>query len=486
MSDGGSLVVSTTSQSQSFSERRATAEDSASQTYITSFIDDLKSSLQALGSDPDPRQLEDWATLIHECLSTESRKFHSVHHVFEISAGCDPLQLLAAFFRDTINCSADGGLTPRQAAYVEGILSRDKQYLAPTDDSVVLLIMDIFGLKQEQCICDYEGINIYLSAILMARVLPLTEHQIFKVAALLEATIPFRGPNEIGETALDILFQRVIAVNARRKLGSTEDEIVDLIQRAADLNNRTLGNFASEDAVYFLDHTWSLLPEHSKALRRSLLYTVNDMCQACDEMLRFLEGLDSSVVFQSFRGVPPDDETSFFEQRLSSNLEKGIKYIRAQLLSTAIVSAVATLTGGDAPMSFFAGDLPTHKYRSVRLGENFPTFSYQKLYNCDRDVYLILTRGRQLEQSFDTRNSPIAAFVYATLGDGGVARALHECHQFPLTPEESQQLLRRLPRSNVMMIALDIAAIAVSRAEAIEDMLGELFGEDSNAKTAGV
>ena len=131
-------------------------------------------------------------------------------------------------------------------------------------------------------------------------------------------------------------------------------------------------------------------------------------------------------------------------------------------------------------MSFFAGDLPTHNYYSDRLGEGFPTFNFKELTKgCDNDVYLILNRGRQLEQSFDTRNAPIAAYLYATLGDSGVLEALGVC-QFPMTTQSSTILLKFLPQDSVELIAADIGKIALSRTKIIQDLMVELFGNTGN------
>ncbi|KAI2503477.1 hypothetical protein MHU86_10946 [Fragilaria crotonensis] len=492
ISEGGSIYISSTERALSFSNNRTgTDQTTVTETYITSLIEDLQTALKALNAHPSLPLLEEWAILIHECLSVESRKFHSVHHVFEISSGCDPLQLLAAFFRDSIKSVTDGALTARQERHVGDVLQRERQQqiqgqqgefheVVVEDERLIELVMDIFGRHVGQSNCGNDGgLDFFLSAVLMARVLKdtLSETYLAQIAVCMEATIPFR------ERALETLDQRLRAVNEKYNLGLTEGELVESIQRGADLNNRNLGNFASEDAVFFLDHTWSLLPERCRALRRMYLYTVNDMCEACHKMEVFLTNLDSTLVFQSFRGVPDDEEMRFFRQRLCNNLQKGQKYMRAKLLGVAICAAIATLTGGDGPMSFFTGDLPTHNYNSDRLGEDFPIFDYKALTRgCDFDVYLILNRGRQLEQTFDTRNSPIAAYLYAVLGDAGVLEALQLC-EFPMTTQSSLDLLKHLPRESVVLMATDIGKIALSRTDAIQDLMLELFGSVDGVQT---
>ena len=492
LSDGGCVYISNTERALSFTNNRTgTSHSNITETYITSLIEDLQTALQTLNAHPPLPLLEEWATLIHECLSLESRKFHSVHHVFEISSGCDPLQLLAAFFRDSIKSVTDGALTARQERHVGDVLNRERRHqqqqlggshnVVVGDERLIELVMDIFGRQVGQSDCNNDGgLDFFLSAVLMARVLKdtLSETYLAQIAVCMEATIPFR------ERALETLDQRLRAANDKYNLGLTEGELLESIQRGADLNNRNLGNFASEDAVFFLDHTWSLLPERSCALRRTYLYSLNDMCEACHNMEVFLTNLDSTLVFQSFQGVPDDEEMHFFRQRLGNNLQKGQKYMRAKLLGVAICSAIATLTGGDGPMSFFTGDLPTHNYNSDRLGEDFPVFDYKALTRgCDLDVYLILNRGRQLEQTFDTRNAPIAAYLYAILGDAGVLQALQFC-EFPMTTQSSLNLLKHLPHENVVLVANNIGTIALSRTEAIQDLMVELFGNiDDDVQT---
>ncbi|KAI2503107.1 hypothetical protein MHU86_11378 [Fragilaria crotonensis] len=105
--------------------------------------------------------------------------------------------------------------------------------------------MDIFGRHVGQSNCGNDGgLDFFLSAVLMARVLKdtLSETYLAQIAVCMEATIPFR------ERALETLDQRLRAVNEKYNLGLTEGELVESIQRGADLNNR---NFASEDAVFF-------------------------------------------------------------------------------------------------------------------------------------------------------------------------------------------------------------------------------------------
>jgi hypothetical protein len=435
----------------------------------------LRSSLEQLGSTASPRELEEWAIFIHECTSKESRGYHNIHRAFEISSGAGPIQLIAAFFRDTINCLVDQGLSKKQQKLLEGVVN-DAFCLAPSlqvnGHPHLPLTAAIFGVTPGQDMSNYVGLDAFLSAVIVTHFLKdtLTPAQLAQVVTCLEATIPFRGPE-----STEMLYNRLSDSNQVFSLGLAKEQLIRSIQQAADLANRSHGNFSAKDATFFLDHTWSLLPEYNEALRKSYLYTVNDFQVAVKKMYDFLMNLDPSRIFTSFRGVPDEAEMRDFVQSATLNLDLGRKYVRAELLSVTIVAAFAVLTGGDAPMSFFVGDLPTRNQTADRLADNYPTFTESPNYNLQ--VYNILKSGRHLETSFDTRNSPLAAFLYAQLGDIGTEAILQPC-LFSMTDKTvALNLLSSLPHVTLELIGRDIASIAVSRAERIGMILQELASE---------
>lgn len=474
VSDGGSLRISKASRALSFmsARRMLCTTASGTETYITCLIDDLRTSLQELGADPSNDDLEKWAILIHECLSGDTRKFHSVHHVFEISAGCEPIQLIAAFFRDCISIITDGNLIGGKSVYMEGVF-KEGNLLTDTVDTHLELIMDLFQLAPGTDASHLgRGLDVFLSAVLCMRVLrhTLNMTQLAQIATCMEATIPFRDNCKEGKSPLEQLEVRLLKAVQKYQLDMTEHNVVESIQRAADLANRNLGNFATPDAATFLDHTWSLLPEQSVALRRSYLYTVNDFQLAAHSMEVFLANLNTDMIFQSFHGIPDQKEMTHFAYHTQRNLDNGKLYLRAKLLSVCIIGAFATLTGGDAPMSFFSGDLPSLNHQSDRLGESFHRFTSEEMDDCNLCVYEILCEGLMMEQSFDTRNSPLSAYIYGILGDSGLIAALEKCTH-PMTQQSSKDLLSFLPLDTVELIGRDIAKIAVTRIAAIEELL---------------
>lgn len=110
--------------------------------------------------------------------------------------------------------------------------------------------------------------------------------------------------------------------------------------------------FNHQDQAWFLDNTWSLLPESNEALRHKFLYTVQEFQFAVFKMHGFFAYfLKPELIFQQFRGVPTDEEMVALKSRAGRNIEIGRRYVAAKLLSVSVLSAFAELTGGDAPIS---------------------------------------------------------------------------------------------------------------------------------------
>jgi hypothetical protein len=90
-------------------------------------------------------------------------------------------------------------------------------------------------------------------------------------------------------------------------------------------------------------------------------------------------------------------------------------------------------------------------------------------------VYLLLSRGRNSDTSFDVRRSPLAAYLYGALGGAGVEGLVASClATYPLSREGSASLLRRLPRGAVAHVAECVARIAYSRSSRILQVVKDL------------
>eukprot|EP00957_Ditylum_brightwellii_P085239 6482791-Ditylum_brightwellii.AAC.1 len=254
-------------------------------TYLQRLVNTLRENLSVLSAKVTNEQLEFLAVLIQESMSSSSRVFHSVNHVFDISVDADEITTLSALFHDVIYYNVDGGLSPKQSEILNDVISEEGMGRTPYvklnlidsyADPLLAMVAAIFGLSSGQILNPFGGLNEFLSAVVAVRVLPLQPAYLAQIAACIEGTIPFRTIDSKGRTPADILYDRMIASNCNFQLGMTEKEIIDTIHRSVDLSNRDIGNFASPDAGCFLDQTWKLIPETNEHLRQKSLYSVFD------------------------------------------------------------------------------------------------------------------------------------------------------------------------------------------------------------------
>lgn len=236
-------------------------------TWIQQLVREFKNCLHSLNTQATDVQLEHWACIIYESMSLPSRSFHSVRHVFDISINAKPIQKLAAFFHDIIYYTIDGGLSPAQNKMIGDLICEegDNVSIVTGDiDTNTKMVMEIFGFQPGSKLDPFRGLNEFLSAVLAVRYYEevMAPEHLAVIAACIEATIPFRKVVD-GKTPMDLLFERLSNVNQDYDLEMDEDDIVHAVQLAADLGNRDLGNFATDDRSAFLSNTWNLLPVSS-------------------------------------------------------------------------------------------------------------------------------------------------------------------------------------------------------------------------------
>ena len=471
-----------------------TREDSITskknKTFLQRLVHALRTSLETLGAHPTNRQLESWACLIHESMSVYGRYFHSVQHVFDISQNADAIQKLAALFHDCIYCNVDGGLLPKQAELLTGVISDEEskddgtsgtmvfKHISKEKDPMLSMIASVFGFSADQVLTTpFSGENEFLSAVLAVRCLQevLEPIHLVQIAACIEMTIPFRKKDDNGDGPADRLFARLERANLKFNLGIDQQELTIITQRAVDLGNRDVENFCTTDTPWFLDNTWKLLPESNVPLRRKVTYTVCEYQQALRGMCGFFSNLNYKVVFNSFRGSPTDEQMEEIRRRTRRNIQVATLYVRAKLLSVSLLAALAELTGGDAPMALFVGDMPGRDHYTDRLDDFIPVDNERRdSIVLDDEVYDILETGRKSHAKFDLANSPLAAYLYGLLGDSGVEAALKNVDACPMGTEKALQLLKSMPPDAVEVVMKNCAKIAVTRAEELEALSTKL------------
>lgn len=225
----------------------------------------------------------------------------------------------------------------------------------------------------------------------------------------------------------------------------------------------------------FLDNTWKLLPETNKALRQHFLCSVENFQFAMLNMYSFFSVLKPNVVFNSFKGVPAPEVLTERERFTALNLKLGRTYVGSKVLSLSVLAAFAELTGGDAPVSLFMGDLPSRHRDNLLRQSPFAQLLQPPsdgTVAVDPAVYKILSEGRRCETSFDIRQSPLAAYLYGNLGDEKVDALLKKPHEkwsslYPMTEETARAFLKELPKEHVRCLGSALSSVAFSRKEAL-------------------
>eukprot|EP00592_Proboscia_alata_P025959 CAMPEP_0194434368 /NCGR_PEP_ID=MMETSP0176-20130528/82837_1 /TAXON_ID=216777 /ORGANISM="Proboscia alata, Strain PI-D3" /LENGTH=541 /DNA_ID=CAMNT_0039252625 /DNA_START=84 /DNA_END=1707 /DNA_ORIENTATION=- len=458
-------------------------------THFHKLIVTFNDNIEALGQIASNPNLERWSILVHDSMSGNGRNFHSVQHVFDISAGADPIQTLSAMFHDCVYYNVDGGLNLIINHILRGIIveQSDPVQLVETDpinDKLLAIVVSIFGFKSGQILPPFGGLNEFLSAMVAAREFEgtLTLQHIVRITACIEATIPFRKLDEKNRSAPQRLFERLQVTNKDFDIGFSEEELVDATQVAHELANRDVANFCTDDTAWFLDNTWKLLPETNLTMRGSTVYTISEYQSALTKINGFFGFLNPEVVYHNFRNVPSDAIVRGLYERVEANLFAARQYIRAKLVGITMLASLAELTGGDAPIALFMGDLPASVVpgseadnsgeESNNLGDILQmecpdprTFGGPELYD---DIFDLLHNGRKSDSQFDLKNSPLAAYLYGLVGDKGMERSVAFIVH-PMTKEASRDFLNSLPSKAVSTIAKICAKFAVSRhAELIE------------------
>ncbi|MFK7989931.1 MAG: hypothetical protein AB8I08_28180 [Sandaracinaceae bacterium] len=436
----------------------------------------FRSAMHALGKSPEEPDLEKWAVLIHSSMSGRGRSYHTVEHVFQVDGGVDAIGTLAILFHDTVYCEIDGGLPRGLEQYLGDALQVDGDHVElgpfdPKEDTMRALTARIFGFTPGQAVTFQTGLNELASALLAVRSLDshLSPAELAQVVTCIEATIPFR-PQEAEET----LATRLTEADGEHGLGLGDEGVAVAVRRAVRVANSDVGNFAYDDAAAFLSHTWEIIPETNPTLRAPA-YTLGEYRQAMAKMESFLRNLDAGRVFRTFRGTPSDEALADMLGRAKANLRRGSRYLRQKHLAARFLETLADLSGGDAPVSLFMGDLPSEAV-GLRL-EHLMAKPTPTAADADPTVFRLLVEGRKKDSGFDLRHSPLAAHFYAEMGDAKSDAVLDA--------EDGWPLLEALPSALSARIARACAQIASTRSAKLIAIAERLEGPQPASKRIG-
>ena len=435
-------------------------------------------AFDALGAAVPIGRVEALAALLSRSMDHRGRAYHTSRHVIQLAAGQPPVAVLAALFHDLVYVQLDGGFPADRAlsAYLSERLrgqpdgSFRLDLAAHPDDASLALAAGLFGLEDGQRLSPAGGVNEFASGLaallLIGDLLPVAEQM--SLLACIEATIPFRGANPLGEGLGDQLYRRWLAIARSHAPALTPDEARERVAVAVRFANADVAGFAEPEAAAFLADTWLLIVESNAGLAAESVFTVREYRQAVLRMANFLTSLNPEHVFHAYAGEPDAREMASLQAAARANLGFACRYLGAKQVSMAIVEALALLSGGDCPVALLLGHFGQGEYADTEAGR-IEDFLPAVAQSADSDPLMagVLADGRMDALGNNFIQSPYTAYCYRVLGETGVQYMLAQARRFfagELTPED---YLAALPAGMAADVARACGAMAASRRPAL-------------------
>ncbi len=416
-------------------------------TTIQKLVNYIEKALLDLKASSSQDFIESTAILIHESMSGPHRKFHTTDHIFQVvDPKGDPVLVLSALFHDLVYYNVDGSFTHRIEELLKPyiVIELEQVFIrrrGPPQDPILPILTNVFGFNYGQLLTPYTGLNEFLSAVIFAKLFfPILPMKAFiGVIACLEATQPFRKEDENGNSCFANLEDRLHKINRTRSLDFSENEVIEIVRNALRFANLDVGNFAYEDSAVFLDNTWKLLPENNPQLIGNKVYTIKSYRSALQKMEVFFNRVDVSVIFHRYRNEPPKAEFERMQNQAVHNVTLAKHYLSGRLLASCILEALCMVTGGDAPVVMLMGN--------NSRGNVEPKYEFNDLINkipvkvakdIDEKVLALLEFEADVLSILDFRKTPLAAFVYKSVGQAKMLEYLELAKSYfsgQMTPE---------------------------------------------------
>ena len=433
----------------------------------------LAVSCTDLGVSVSSDRLEPIADLIIQSMTGPWRSFHTPDHIFQVGAGGDEIEVISALFHDMVYVQVDQGISVNMARYIAPYIEEQNQQLIIAsnpelqNDALFNVCLTIFGFEQGKPLFPMAGQNEFLSALLAAKmledILPLPV--LAQIIACIEATIPFRGPDNNGVTCSDKLFTNLARVNENCHFSWSVEDINKIVERGVRLSNRDVENFASEHAAHFLDNTWNLIPETNHDLKRVNTYTVQGYRVSLQKMEGFLNFLKPEIVFRQYQNEPAIDKFDAIVKRASRNLEIARFYLGMKLTSIAVLEALSLRIGRDVSVSMMMGELPLDNVQVIGMEKFLPAVINPVLptTKTETEVLSLLELGRTFDSDYDVKNSPIATFMAKTMGLEQMKALLVKARLFFKGELSPESFLESCPKELIDAIVASILKLFEAR-----------------------
>ena len=444
---------------------------------INNYAIQLRTAVSELGCVASESEIESISIFLLRIMGSELRDYHKPEHSIDVSLGQPPVARIASLFHDCVYVQVDPGWRNSFPELFQALMPPDalflnvKEALAQTQAYPWFkIITQLFGLENETALRPVNGLNEFLSALVMVKKMEgiLKPIDLLKAVACIEATIPFRKLDANGNSASQGMRLRLPVAAKQVSVAITESDILQTTLECRGIVESDLGGFGSERLSYFISNTWNVMNENNPSLRNSF-FLVSDYRKAVYGIIGFLQSLNPDHMFWSDVQVQSVKNARLVE-RARYNLKNGVEYLKALGLSLSVVEALALETGGDAPFEFFFGSLKKSREHSPLELEELLDFALQPSFETEdqKDVYRILKDGREMRAKFDRKKFPLGAFLYAPLQRLGQFELYFQAAaSFHKGQGSAQELLQRLPKELRSSVLTSIAKLATTRADKI-------------------
>jgi hypothetical protein len=435
----------------------------------------LEEARDGQGFAPSAEEIETATFLIYQAMTSRSRDYHGLAHLFNVAEELPAIARLAAIYHDIVYFHVDGGFPPNVSERIGDVVEHhsDRIFLTTAPDALLADLAAIFGFSPGQELKHDGGLSEFLSAALAVRELQgfLGLKDLWAVAACIEATIPFRVTVQ-GTTPDDLLGKRLACL--RNGSAALTDEEIETIQiLAVRLANADVRSFGQPDLGNFLENTWQLLPETNPEFQRVGAYSIRSYREALVRMEGFLSNLDPDVIFRQHGTTPGDDEFQVMVHHAVSNLRSGSEYLRANIAAILVIEALAELTGGDGPISYFIGATDSGQPQIHDLLHQVGILTDSAAPPLDAGVLRVLKFGPASVNGFDTASSLLVGYFYQLLGTAGITDLLRRASEVHGGKQDWKWFLAALPREVVSDVAMAICGIAVARKDKFREFLSQ-------------
>ncbi len=297
----------------------------------------------------------------------------------------------------------------------------------------------------------------------------LSVKQLWAVAACIEATIPFRAA--IQEMTPDCMLGKRLGSLLSGTIALTDEEITEIQILAVRMSTADVQSFGQPDLSNFLGNTWQLLPETNPEFNKVGAYSIRSYREALIHMEGFLSNLDPQVIFRRHGTTPSDDEFQAMIQCATKNLRCAAEYLKANIAAMVVLEALAELTGGDGPISYFIGAMDSGQPQIHDLLHHVGILPNATQPQLDAEVLRILKFDRTDASRFDGASSQLVAYFYKLLGTAGVAELVRRASEVQTGKPNWKSHLAVIPCEVLSDVAQAVAQIAVARKDRFREFI---------------